>query len=770
MHRPETGMDAALIPRIRTGWPAVLTCALALLPAQVSRATEWGLCAPATLPPPPIEGLRASTLQADSARLREDGISVAEGNVVLSTPERTITSRKMELDEEAGLAEASGEVTVREKEVFLEGGRVSANLETGEIVVDDAKFIHPDSHGRGDAKRVEHAGTTTTITDGSFTTCDPGSRGWRLEADSLELDHEAGVGTARHASLTFFDFPLFYTPWISFPLGGARKTGFLVPTFGSSGNAGTSATFPYYFNLAPNYDATLRPRLTSRRGEVLGGQFRFLTETGTGALEAEVLPEDRRTGDSRSLLSARHRYRLAPNFDSQVQYARASDIDFLRDLGTGTEAAHTDHLHRFANLVYDGPTLRFAAEVEDFQILEDTPERLDPYRVAPRLALQSRLPERTQRSHFGFRGEVARFDHRSRLVASGTRVDLRPSVAIPFRSSYGYLLPRVTLNYTAYDLEEAPDDVTSSPTRTVPSFSVDGGLYFDHVTGVGERRFTQTFEPRFHYLRVPYRDQDHLPLFDAGSLTSGYDHMFRDNRFSGRDRIGDADRLTLAIDSRLLDGGREVLGTRIGTMRHFRDREVRLCTTADPEPGSRHCPASDESGREDRSPATWIAAARARPHRSFTIGGAIEDDGGRSRHRALSLDLRYHPSPERIINVGYRRFPLETTAAGQVQESVHDVTESVSLSAHRDLGPNVRVLGSASYALAEDTMTEVYTGIEFDSCCWRARVIGQRYLAGGSTDHENSVMLQLELKGLSGLGGSTDRTRVRPIPGYRNPF
>ena len=763
-------MDAALIRRLRTGWPAAFACLLALLPAQVSGAAEWGVCAPSTLPAPPPEGREASTLQADSAGLREDGVSVAKGNVVLSTPDRTITSDQMDYDAAAGTAEATGEVTVREREVFLEGRRLHANLETGEIVMDDARFRHPDSHGRGDAKRVEHNRRSTVITDGSFTTCDPGSRAWRLEADSLELDHEAGVGTARHARLSFFDFPLLYTPWISFPIGGDRKTGFLIPTFGSSGNAGTSVTLPYYLNLAPNYDATLRPRLTSRRGGVLGGQFRFLTEGGTGTLEAEVLPDDRITRDSRSLLSLRHRQRFAPHVDSRVQYARVSDIDYLRDLETGTAVANTDYLHRFAAVAYDGPAVRFAAEVEDYQILEDTPDRLDPYRVAPRLALESRLPERSQRLHFGFHGEVARFDHRSNMAASGTRLDLHPSVAIPLRSSFGYLLPRASLHYTGYDLEDAPEGVASTPTRVVPSFSVGGGLYFDNESAVEGRRFTQTFEPRFHYLRVPYRDQDRLPLFDAGSLTSGYDHMFRENRFNGSDRIGDADRLTLAIDSRLLDGGREVLETRIGTMRHFRDRQVRLCTTADPEPGSTHCPARDESNGDERGPSTWIAAVKARPHRSFTIGGTVEDGGGGSRYRAVSLDLRYHPSPERVMNVGYRRFPVETSSDGRVQERVDDVTESVSISAHHDLGPNVRVLGSASYALAEDTMTEVYTGIEFDSCCWRARVVGQRYLPGGSTDHENSVMLQLELKGLAGVGRGTDRTRVRPIPGYRNPF
>ena len=696
-------------------------------------------------------------------------MSVAEGNVVLSTPGRIVTSHRMDYDAGAGLAEASGEVTMREREVYFEGRRLEANLETGRIVMEDATFTHPGSHVRGDPKRIEHERGVTVATGGSFTTCDPGSSAWMVRASSVELDHEAGVGTARNARLSIFELPVLYTPWISFPLGSERKSGFLVPVFETADNVGTSLTTPYYLNLAPNYDATLRPRFTSRRGPVLGGRFRYLTERGMGTFEAEALPEDRVTGDSRSFLSFRHRHRIGPGLGSRLEYAQASDVDFLRDLGTGTAVANTDFLTRFAGLAYEVAPVRFRAEVEDFQVLKSTESRLDPYRAAPRLALETRHPERNRRINVDFRGEVTRFDHHTNLVAHGTRVDLRPSAFIPLRSPHGYLLPRATLHFSGYGLDEAAEDTPRSPTRAVPSFSADGGLYFDREARVGGRRLTHTLEPRLFYVRVPYRDQDHLPLFDGGSFTSGYDHMFRENRFSGADRIGDADRLTLALGSRLLDRGREVFGARFGRMQHFRDRRVRLCTTADPDRGSRGC---EGPAGVDRRRSTWIGAVRVRPRRSFTVGGAIEQLGGGSGDRTVSLDLRYRPSPERIVNLGYRRFPREMASAGLVEESVGRVAESVGISAHRDLGRNVRVLGSASYALGEDTMTELYAGLEYDSCCLRVRVVAQRYLPGDSEEHESSVMLEIELKGLTGagVGRGPDRSRVRPIPGHRNPF
>ena len=764
-------MDAVLIRRPRSGWPAALACVLALVSAHASRAADdRGLCAPSMLPPPPSADLEGSAIRADSARLGEDGISVVEGNVVLRTPDRTITADRMNYDADAGRAEASGRVTVREREVYLEGSRLYANLETGETVIEDATFHHPGSHGRGDAERIENDHRRTAITKGSFTTCDPGSRVWRLEAGSLVLDRESETGTARHARLRFFELPVLYTPWISFPIGDERKTGLLPPSFERSDSTGTSLTLPLYLNLAPNYDATLRPRLTSRRGGVLGGQFRYLTARGTGRLEAEALPEDRITGDARSLLSFRHRHRLAPGVEAQLRYARASDIDYLRDLGAGAPEAVTDYLPQFAELSYDVPSLRFEMQFEGFQSLRPAAASSDPYRVLPRLALESRLPEHNRGLHFDFRGEVSRFVHPSDRVASGTRLDLHPSVVLPLRSPSGYLLPQASLHYTQYELNDVAANVPDSPSRVVPSFSVDSGLYFDRHATLGGRRLVRTIEPRLFYLRVAHRDQDRLPLFDAGSLTSGYDHMFRVNRFSGMDRIGDADRLTLAVDTRLLEDGREIFAARLGTVRHFRDRRVRLCTTADPGPTPHRCPEGGTAG--DRRPSTWVGALKARPNRSFTIAGSIEHDRTGPRRNRLSFDLRYHPSPERVVNFGYRMAPTETVSAGQVQESVGKVEEFLTASLHRDIGPRLRVLGSTSYAIVEDRLAEISAGFEYESCCWRLRALGQRYLTpgNGASEHESRFLLQFELKGLTGSGRSSDHWWTQPIPGYRNRF
>ena len=772
---PPDGTNLAL-NRTRSDRPVALACVLALCPSGALAAGESPICALPVIPPPPADGVRAATIEADSARLREDGVSIAEGNVVLRTPDRTITAHRMDYDAGAGLAEALGGVTVRERKLYLEGNRLRANLESGETVLTDAKFLHPDSHGRGTAQRIENTPSTTVLTAGTFTTCEPGSNPWQLEASSLELDRDSGIGTARNARLDVFGVPVLYTPWLSFPLGDERKTGLLTPSIGTSDNAGASLTQPLYLNLAPNFDATLRARFTSRRGEVLGGRFRYLTKRSAGFLDAEALPEDRITGESRSLVSFRHRHAFAPGLDATVQYAHASDIDYLRDVGTGSAAVESDHLRRFAEASYELPGLMLETRIEDFQSLREPDITRDPYRLAPGLAVETRLPERNRRLNFELRGELARFEHRSDALASGKRVHLRPSATLPIRSSSGYLVPRATFQYTGYDLDEVRANVEESPARPVPSFSLDGGLYFAHDSALGGRRLTRTIEPRFHYLWVEYRDQDHLPLFDAGSFTFGYDSMFRENRFSGIDRIGDENRLTLAIESRIFDGERELVAARFGRMQHLEGRRVRLCTTADPGTDAYACPRQGAVG--ERWGSGWAADLKVRPHRSFMIGVAFADDGHRARHRRLSLDLRYQPSPERVVNLGFRRVPLESESVGRVQDSVEGTTELVSFSFHRDFGRNLRILGSASYALEEDTMTEVFAGLSYDSCCWSARVLGRRQLTPEreeigrvrSPGHENSIFLQFELKGLSGSGSDYRQWWSRPIAGYRNRY
>ena len=759
-----------LIP-IRRAGPIVLAALVALVPAQALRAAEWALCTPAPIPPAPPADQSGYTIEADSAALRQNGISVAQGNVILRMPERTVTARRLSYDPATGIVDANGEFSSRERSFFAEGERFRADLMTREAILDKARYQHPESRARGEAERIEHHPTATVITDGTFTTCDPESETWRLEAKSVEFDHESGKATARHARFRLLGVPVLYAPWITFPFQGQRMSGFLPPSLGSSGNAGTTLALPYYLNLAPNLDAVAQPRFTSRRGALLGGELRYLVESGSGELVAEAIPEDRITGSGRSLLAARLRHRLAPRLHARAEFARVSDSFFLRDLGDEFEvAADTDYLERIAELAYEAQSWWMNGRLEDYQAIESPDGPGDPYRVVPRLAFASNLPERNRRVNFEFRSEAAFFRHRSDEVAVGRRIDLHPSVSFPIRSSSGHLVPRATWRYSDYGLDRTSPAVSRRASRSVPTLSLDGGLYFERDLAFGERPLTQTLEPRLYYVWTPYRDQDHLPLFEAGSLTPGYDHLFRENRFSGADRIGDENRLVLAFDTRILDGGRELLHGRIGQMRHLETRRVRFCTTANPVFREYECPEAVAPGDQPRS--TWVAALKARPHRTFTLGTALEHDDGMAGDARVSVDLRFHPSSNQVFNIGYRRFPATTRSRFEVEEIVDETAEIVHASFNRELGPHLRIFGSANRALRESLFSSVYFGVEYRSCCWRLRLIGHRYLTddNGPPEHESEIRLQWELRGLGSTEFKPEQSGVHTIPGYRNHF
>ena len=524
-------------------------------------------------------------------------------------------------------------------------------------------------------------------------------------------------------------------PWLSFPWRGQRKTGLLAPSFRTSGRAGTEITLPWYFNLAPNYDATLLPRFTSERGPVMGGEFRYLSERGAGEIEAEALAEDRRTGEARSLVSIRHRHRIWPRLRARMQYRRASDIDYLRDLGTDAAARNTTYLRSFVELAYESDLWAADGRIDDHQPLGPELARSDrPFRLAPRLGFTTRLPERNARLNFGFDAEVARFEHEDGS-RDGLRLDLKPSVTLPLRAPSGFLVSRASLRYTEYDLARASDP---APSRVVPALSIDGGLFFERYLVLGDRLFLQTLEPRLFYLRVPYRDQDDLPLFDTGLLSPGFDHLFRENRFSGIDRIGDANQLTFALDTRLIDSGRELLRARFGQTRYLRDRRVGL------EPGS---PAVG-------APSEWIAGFSTRPHPHLGIDGLLEWNDRESRTGKLALDLRHKPTPGQVFNLGYR--------------SVHELAEDVVLSLRRELPAGFGVAGGFRYSLPDDRFSQAFAGLEYESCCWRLRLLGQRYRSSG--EFVNSVSLQLELKGLARGRGFSERYESFRVPGLGNDF
>lgn len=715
----------------------------------------WGLCGNGFSLPSRPEGSRDAAaaraadpdevrLSADAADLEEGGRSRLRGNALMEKGTETLAADDAIYDEGKETLEAIGNVRFWEGEgLYLTGDTGVADFANDEIIVDNASFMDLASHGRGSATRVELSGSELIrIAKGNYTTCNPGDADWELKARKIKLDRVSDIGTARDVKVLFKGYPIFYSPYLTFPLTDKRKTGFLTPTFRLSGEAGTEVRIPYYVNIAPNQDATVTARLTSERGAILGGEYRYLSDKwGKGELDVEVLPYDSQRGGPRGLVNFKHRDDDGV-LRTDFQYAQVSDRDYFGDLGNSLEVSSTTHLRRRASVDYAAGTWWGRARLESFQTVDGSvPGTSRPYRRLPQLLVRGRSTERNRRLNFGYNAEFVRFDRDDSVT--GSRVDLDPYITFPIRSAGWYVVPRARLRYTGYSLDGVAAGGEDAPARLLPGFSIDSGLFFEKPVSLLGKRYTHTLEPRVYYLAVPFDDQRDLPLFDTGEFTFNFAQLFRGDRFSGADRMSDANQLALAATSRLLHPatGREIFRVSLGQLVYFRHRSVTL---------------APEGINETRSTSDFVAEVAAELGPSWTIKAGTQWNSQGERSDKNAITLRYRPDSERVLNLAYR--------------FVRDAVEQVDSSFRWPWRHNVSFVGRMNYSLADDRVLETFGGMEYESCCWATRIVGRRFLTNERGDYNNGLFLQLELKGLAGIGQRADAFLKRSIPGYRDNF
>ena len=709
-----------------------------------------GFRIPARPVPDPVESggdPGAIDLSADEGELIEGGVSTFTGNVRIRRGTQQFRSEELTYDGEA--LEAGGTVGFWDEGIYVTGERARAEAATDVVTLEsELSYMLEDVHGHGEAHRLTRFGNAhTTVEGATYTTCNPGDADWRITARNIEFDHVEDTGTARDLWLEFMGQRVFYMPWVSFPLSDRRKSGFLVPTYGMGGSRGIELTTPYYFNLAPNRDATLTTRVMSERGVQALGEFRFLSRTyGAGRFEAQYLPSDAEFGDDRAAFDLAHRQRWSSRWSTDTRFEWASDAEYFGDLGAGLAQSSRTHLPRRIDARYHGDGWRARFRFRDYLTLDRTvlPQNR-PYASLPQVLVRTRLPERNRTLNFSARAELTYFEQRGRTT--GVRMDLQPSVTWPFRSSGTFVVPRATLHFTRYALDrtEAEASMKSDPSRLIPSFSLDSGIFLERPVTFHGRSLIHTIEPRLYYLYVPFRSQDDLPIFDTGHFSFNFAQLFREDRFSGRDRIGDANQVTLALTSRILDErGGELVRASVGQIRYFRDRKVALDATDAPETAH---DSDVVAGIEARLARKWRARASLQ----------YDTDAGRTARNAISV--RYQPDERRVLNAAYR---------------LVDNVDQAELSFAWPIGARWRTVGRWNFAFNEEEnkTLEAFGGLEYESCCWGFRTVVRRFLgnSGGRDSYSNGIFLQFELKGLTGVGHKADAFLERRIPGYENEF
>lgn len=696
------------------------------------------MCAPDVISrPAPIEpgpDGPAIELEGDQVESVGEDTVTLRGNATMKRGGQAMEGDELTYYRKTGEIEGKGDLTF----YSAEGDRIEASylrmdIETRIGEADDVKYRIARRNGqsadptksvlraRGEAEKAYMEGhDVTRMVDVTYTTCNEGDDSVVLSAEEITLDQGTGRGLAKNMKVEFKDVPIFYFPRLSFPINDERKTGFLFPSVGAQEGSGFVLGTPFYWNIAPNYDFTLYPRVYTRRGVQVGGEFRYLTEDSEGSLYGEYLPSDAEFDDDRSALHLQHDHYFTDRIDGEINFQHVSDDEYLDDFSNDIEISSATSLPQQAELRYAGEIWDFELAALSYQVIDDTiPETSEPY---------DRLPQFTADADYDlpydleleFEGEAVNFQQS--VLEDGWRFDATPSLGREFETVWGYAEPKFSVRHTTYSLDR-PMGEDDSLSRTLPVFSVDSGIYLERRTSWLGESAIHTLEPRLFYVYIPEENQDEFPNFDTGANNlNNFNNMFREYRFFGADRVGDTNQVTAGLTSRLLDGdsGNELMSGSIGMIFFLEDREVNL--------------NPNEVLTEDTS--DFLAEFRARLTDDWRTYAFAQWDSDENEVREGKFDLSYEPEERRYVDLSYR--------------FSRDNTEQLRVDSAWRVLPRWTLLFEDRYSLREKENLETSVGLEYNGCCYAIRGYFQRR-AESDTTFRNAIIFELELSGLANI-------------------
>jgi LPS-assembly protein len=716
-----------------------------------------GAAAQAQSPPAPALPIE---LQADSLRGRPDLETVAEGNVELKRGSVVLRADRLSYDQPSDLARARGNVRITRDGDWFAGPELELRLSRYQGWFLEPTYYFERTGGGGRAARVDFLDSQRAqAIEATYTSCPldgSGGPAWLLSADRVKFDLQDNEGVAHGAVLRFYGVPILGAPVLSFPLTSDRKSGWLPPSVNLDSRSGFEFAVPYYWNIAPNRDATITPGILSRRGVSLQTEFRYLEPSDRGEVLLDLLPYDRTVGDER------HALRFVHEGDARrVHYSahvlRVSDDqywkDFPRVLPNTVPRLLPQDLQ--AERGFDlGSNWSAYARVQHWQVLQDNEFPIEaPYQRSPQVGLRTRQGFGPG-LEFALETEVNRFTRPEKDGANeGTRWHAVGSVSRPWVAPGWWFTPRLTLNAASYRTDLPMNDGRRSASRTIPTLSADAGLLFERDASWFGRSLRQTLEPRLLYLNTPLRKQSDLPNFDAAQKDLNEISVFSDNAFSGVDRVADAHQLTAGVTSRLIDPGSGAELLRVGLAQRilFRDQFV---TPEDGPPITQRL--SD-----------LLLLGSAQLSERWRADAAVQYSPDAGRLQRSILHARWSPGPFRTVGAGYR---LVRDASEQIdvgwQWPVYGPEPGSGSQAAGQCRGTFYSVGRVNYSMRDSRITDSLFGLEYDAGCWIGRVVAER-VSTGRTEATTRLLFQLELVGLSRLGSNPLQALKDNIPGYR---
>ncbi|MDD2721233.1 MAG: LPS-assembly protein LptD [Gallionella sp.] len=750
-----------------------LLCALSQsVAAEALRPLTAGSAAPTSQQEP-------VSVEADKLTGDQENQVEATGNAIMLNSNQTVRADRLIYDQQTGDVEGMGSVIVEQDGSTMSGPHLKLNMDTSAGFMEQPNFYlkENDSRGTGDILHIQDK-QHYTLENATYTACPAGNQDWLMKMSSLKIDREEQVGVAQNARVEFMDVPILYTPWMDFPLSGQRKSGFLSPIIGGTNKGGSELTLPYYFNLAPNRDATVSPRLIAKRGLMLNNEFRYLEADYAGELHADVLPGDAISRSNRGHFSLKHSQALGAGFSAQVNFNRVSDSAYYRDLSDSMTNTSQVNLLQDAALNYSGNWWSGSARLQRFQTLQDP--------LAPIASPYARLPQLTLNAgrnmggaNVTFSGEYVSFSHATAL--NGQRLVINPAVSYPLVNAPGYYLtPKLSLHSTSYTLGSNNAAGLPNASRTLPMLSVDAGAVFERDVSLFGSKYLNTLEPRAYYVYVPYKDQSLLPVFDTAQAPFSYAQMFTENRFYGNDRVGDANQVTLAIISRFLgmDDGTERLKLMVAERFSLSTPRVNLVAP------------TTTTNKSD-----ILLGASGRVSAAWSLQSEWQYSPSLARTQHFNLMARYRPETGKVLNLGFRyisdslgtQLPGVITPTGSavvngityptfggvpyatIGGNSYTVTSpglrQINISGQWPLSSRWSAVGQWSYSYLDKRLLSGIAGVEYSQDCWTLRMVAHSFTVG-SQQSSTGVFLQIELNELLKVGSDPLTLLKQSVPGY----
>lgn len=710
-------------------------------------------------------------IEGDKMHIYMDRHMRSIGHAAIHEEKRDIYGDRIEYDTIDGQIHVMGNAQMESEDISIKGPEMHLvlNENTGEILEPDFKLTVPVRTRREPSessyennlktqlleespfniktpsiKRISSRATADVLkfqseniknmTNVSYTSCDAGSNDWYIKASELEINTQSKSATAHNANIEFKGVPILYSPWMDFSYSSDRKSGFLSPIFGTTSRSGFEFLSPYYWNISPNLDATFGIRALSQRGLQLQGELRYLEPAFYGTNNIEYLPSDQNTGEDRFYTRLIHSHNLGNGWIAGYNFEKVSDDQYFSELSTRITSTSRVILPQRAYVIHADENWSFTGALQKYQTLNGVSY---PYEMLPQLTFQ------------GFKDwdflsgkldtELVSFEKASDAPkdVTGSRFTMYPNLSYSFSKPFGYITPKLGIHHTSYSLNNINNNLPDTPSRTIPTFTLDSGVFFDRDMSVIKNQYTQTLEPRLLYVYIPYRDQDKLPIFDTGQSDLNLATLFQENQFTGYDRINDANQLSLAVTSRIIDNktGMQKLSATIGQRYYFSDQKVALPST----------------NLRTKNSSDLIAGVSANISSKLSFDYFWQYDTDSNTLIRSNIGAKLTPEPGKVLNFAYRY--------------TQDKIEQINTSAQWPLGNGLYALGRINYSIKDNQPIESIAGLEYDAGCWQARTVMQR-VTTATAQANYALFFQIELGGLASIGANPLLLLKRSIPGY----